>query len=223
LKNEEFLLTENDFLFFNIIILSMNFSKKSRNDLWTVFTRLGLSPPPHRKIIGSETTYEYINPSHGYKVVVHTTYLEKEKKWRDKSTDIGWVLIVEGDKAIYFAKPFQRKKGFLMRMLRYAWITKWKVDHRPLCPKCQGYMNLARKKTLRQYFWACSKNSFHIDNKPQFLPWDYSLPPKASEFVKIRRAYTARYRAKIKKLGKEVTRASKIRKKWIINNSHNLR
>lgn len=223
MKNEKFFLTEDDFLFFDKMILSINFVKKSRNSSQTDLIRLGLFPPPHRKIFGKETTYEYINPDHGYKVVVHITYLEEERMWRDKGTDSGWILIVERDKAIYFAKPFQRKKGFIMRMLRYVWVTKWKVDHRPLCPKCQGYMNLARKKTTGQYFWACSKNLFHDNSKPQFLPWDYSLPPKALEFVKIRRAYTASYRAKNIKLGKKVTRASKIRKRWIIKNPHNLK
>lgn len=218
MEKERFNLTTDDFVFLDSKLSELSFSKVNTKDQRKLFHQLGLIPS--REITGRETTYSYTN--HGYTVIIHTTYLEKENKWRETGTDSGWVLIRDGDKAIYFARPFQRKKGFILKLLRYAWVTKWKVDNRPLCPECSGYMNIHRKKGKRQYFWMCSKQMYHKEEKFVFLPWDYMLPKKATEFVKIRRAYTEKYKAKNKEEGKERTPAPKIRKKWTISNPENL-
>ena len=196
----------------------MGYHKITRNDSSRTFTRLKLLPP--RPIEGRETSYRYTN--NGYTVILHTTYLELEKKWRDTGTDIGWNLIVEGDKEKYFARPFQRKKGFILKFLRYAWVSKWKVDNRPLCPDCNSYMHIHRKKGTRQYCWICLNSKRHSDHRFTSLCWDHRLPKKATEFVKIRRAYTKRYNDKNRKAGKVVVPAAVIRKKWEIGSPENL-
>lgn len=215
---KSFVLTTDDFLFLDRMLLGLGYHKMTRSDQKKSFQRLGLIPP--REVTGREVTYFYTN--HGYTVILHTTFLAKEKKWREAGDDSGWNLIKEGDKALYFAKPFQRKKGFIIRFLRYAWISKWKVDNRPLCQECNGYMNISRKKGSRQYFWMCFNYEKHPERKAIFLPWDYLLPKKATSFLKIRRSYTARYKAKNKKEGIERKPAALIRRKWKISNPGNL-
>lgn len=218
MEKEKFSLVSDDFLFLDRKMLDIGYRKITKSDQRKLFARLGLIPP--REVTGRETTYFYTN--HGYTAIVHTTYLEKEKMWRQTNEDSGWVLIREGDKAIYFARPFKRTKGFIIRLLRYAWVTKWKVDHRPICDECKAYMFIHRKKNSRQYFWMCDKNENHKEQKPVFHSWDYLLPPKAYDFVKIRRAYTERYYKRNKKMEVVRTPASLIRKQWIISNPENL-
>lgn len=71
------------------MILNMGYHKVTKYDSKKIFNRLNLSPP--RSIVGRETSYRYTH--NGYTVKLHTSYLESEKKWRDKGTDIGWNLI----------------------------------------------------------------------------------------------------------------------------------
>ena len=196
----------------------MGYHKVAKSDFHKTFTRLDLSPP--RPIEGKEASYRYTN--NNYTVVLHTTYLEKEKKWRDKSTDIGWILIAEGDEAKYFARPFQRKKGFILKFLRYAWISKWKVDNRPLCPSCRHYMNISRRMGTRQYFWSCFKKEKHPSDNAEFLSWDHELPKEAAEFLEIRRSVAEKYNIKNRKNNKKVIPAAVRRKKWPIGNPENL-
>lgn len=217
MEKGKFRLTVDDFVHFNDKMREIGFLSVEISDQKKLFYRLGLIPP--REITGREKTYAYHN--HGYTVIVHTTYLEKEKKWRDTGTDSGWVLIREGDEAVYFARPFKRSKGFILKLLRYAWITKWKVDHRPLCSECKGYMSIHRKKGTRQYFWICNKNEYHKELNAIFLPWDYMLPKKASDFVAIRREITEKYKEDNKKKGITRTPSPLLRKKWTISNPEN--
>lgn len=214
----KFVLTEEDFLFLERMILNMGYHKITRYDSRKTFLRLNLSAP--REIIGREVSYYYAN--NGYTVVLHTTYLREERRWRDNSTDAGWNLISHGDKAVYFARPFQRTKGFILKFLRYASISKWKVDHRPLCPECNAFMVIFRKANTRQYFWACFNTTRHPPlNVPKFKSWDYELSPEDLKFINIRREYTKRYHAQNKKESKAPTPAAKIRKPWDIGNPQN--
>ncbi len=210
-------LTKDDFIFLDTTLVKMGFIQTEDSDQRKLFRRLGLIPP--REITGREVTYSYNN--HEYTGVIHTTYVLKENKWRDKGEDSGWVLIRKGDEAVYFARPFQRKKGFILKLLRYAWVTKWKVDNRPLCPKCSAYMYIKRKKNSRQYFWMCDNREFHPEESVEFFPWDYMLPKKALEFVEIRRTYTEKYNERNKKDGVIRKPAPTIRKKWIITKPQN--
>lgn len=210
-------LDEKDFLFLENEILKMGYQEITHKDSAKNFLRLNLSPP--RRIIGREASYKYCN--NGYTIILHTSFLKKENKWRDIGTDSGWILITDGDKPLYFARPFQRSKNFVLKFLRYSWISKWKVNNRPLCPLCKGFMDINRKPDTRQYFWACDKNN-HTINKPIYFPWDYNLPPKALEYVKIRRNNSKKYRELNEKKCKIVTPAAKIRKKWTIGSPENI-
>jgi len=221
-NKEVLVLTEDDFLFTERMLLSMGYREFTIGDSRKEFLRLNLSPP--RRIVGREVSFGYKPREKGnnYNVVLHTTYVRALKKWRDKDTDAAWNLIADSDKAKYFAKPFSRTKGFILKFLRYAWVSRWKVEHRPLCPECQNLMHIAKKEDKRQYYWICRNDIRHTENKHVFLPWDFGLPLKATAFVKVRRAYTARYKKKVKKSGKNVTPAQKIRKPWDIGNPENL-
>lgn len=222
-EKEKFVLTHDDFLFLEKTLLDMGYLEETTTYSKRLFERLNLIPP--RSITGREATYIYKSREQGnnYTVIIHTTYLKASKKWRDTSTDAAWCLIAEGDNAKYFARPFLRTKGFVLKFLRYAWVTKWKVDHRPLCPQCQDFMDIAKKIEPRGYYWICRNNVRHDENKPVFSPWDFGLPLKASKFVSIRRDYTKRYNDKNKKEGKTPTSARKIRKPWESKKPENLK
>ncbi len=215
--NEVTVLDEKDFQTLEKEILEMGYQEITRKDSAKKFLRLNLNPP--RTIIGREASYKYTN--NGYTVILHTSFLKNENKWRNIGTDAGWILIAEGDKPLYFARPFLRSKNFVIKFLCYAWITKWKVNNRPLCPLCKGYMDISRKYNSRQYFWSCDKNR-HTIGKPVNFPWDYNLPPKALKFVNIRREKTKKYKAKIVKEERIVTPAAKIRRTWNLGNPQNL-
>ncbi len=208
-------LTKEDFIFLEKSLLEIGFVEITKTDSKKTFNRLGLSPP--RPITGKEASYMYTN--NNYTVKIHTTFLKKEGKWRDTSTDIGWCLIAEKDVRKYFSRPFQRKKGFVLKLLRYAWITKWKVDNRHLCPSCNRYMDIKRKQATRQYFWCCTNKAKHT--QPVFLSWDHNLPPKAKQFVTKRRKNTLKYNKNNELLGKNPTPAPVIRKKWNMRNPEN--
>ncbi len=219
MENKKFSLTTDDFLFLDKMMIEIGYHRMTENEQKKSFKRLGLISP--REITGREVSYFYTN--NFYTSIVHTTYLDKENVWRKTGEDSGWVLIRELDKAIYFARPFKRTSGFILKILRYAWVTKWKVDNRPLCPVCDAYMHIHRKKKSRQYFWMCGNKALHLEDNPLlFLPWDYKLPKKALEFIKIRRLYTEKYNRKNKEKGIERTPSAVIRKKWIISKPSNL-
>ena len=196
----------------------MGYHKVTKSNFRKTFIRLDLSAP--RPVEGKETSYEY--SSNNYTVKLHTTYLENERKWRDNSTDAGWVLIAEGDEAKYFARPFKRTKGFVLRFLLYARVTKWKIDNRPLCKECKDFMNIKRKRGSRQYYWGCFNNKRHSSGNAEFLSWDEGLSKEATEILEIRRLYAEKYNAKNKKNGKIPTPAAVKRKKWPIGNPENL-
>lgn len=219
MENKKVKLTKEDFLFVATILLDWGFKKITRLASANTFRRLDLSAP--RKIVGREVGFVYVSEN-GYKVIVWTSYLEEEEEWREVGTDICWVLISEGDRAKYFAKPLARIDGVIMKLLRYAWVSKWKVDNRPHCDECDDYMHIHRKKNTRQYFWICKKDDHHEDHKPRFKSWDFKLPPKAKEFVTIRRDLTKKYKEFNEKNGITPTPAAVKRKKWPIGKPHNV-
>ena len=219
-KLSKFTLT--DFIFCSVILKSWTFKKLSRGNFKTTLERLGLEAP--RRIKGSKETSFIYSHENGYSVIIHTTWVEEDGKWRDIGDDAVWVLIVKGDKALYFAKPIARREGFIEIFLRYAWVSKWKVDHRPLCPEseCRAYMEIMKRQKGKGYFWGCNKKKYHSDHKFITLEWDYELPPKATAFLKIRRESTAKYKARLQKAGKVVVPARVKRKIWVIKKPQNL-
>lgn len=214
---KKFELTREDYIFVVATLLSWGFKRITRKDSQRTFKRLDLSPP--REITGAEAGFIYT--ANGYSVVVWITYLEAEGKWRDTGTDACWVLIREGDREKYFAKPMPRIPGVIVKMLSYAWIAKWKIDNRPLCDHCKAYMHIKRKKGGRQYYWICENNHSHVGGKPKFKSWDCNLPPKAQLFLNKRRELTKKYKDRLKKENKVVVPAAVKRKRWRIGNPEN--
>lgn len=214
----KFKLTKEDFIFLQGYLLSWGFVKITRRDFAKVFRRLDLQMP--RRRTDRETGFMYTN--NGYTVIVWTSYIEDEEKWRDTGTDYAWVLIKEGDFVKYFAKPLIRMKSMILKLLRYAWVSKWRVDNRHLCPKCDAYMDIGKRHDRRGYYHICKNTDKHEDGLPFTYGWDHNLPPLAQEFVNIRREYTRQYKERNKRLGLTPKPIATIRKRAIVNKPENL-
>jgi hypothetical protein len=226
-KVNEIALRKKDFVFIAETSMEWGYKLNTKLDSSKTFERLQLSPP--RKLPGREAILTYHNSNTGYTSRVPTSYLEAQEIWRKTGTDYFWIMITEADVEKYFTKPFKRPtkeedvEKFVLEVLRYIWIAKWRVDHRWVCPKCSAFMDITRKKGTRQYYHACMRMNQHPDGKPVFLGWDYELPARAKEFVKIRRELSAKYRERNKKAGIIRKPAATIRKKWEIGKPENLR
>lgn len=200
----------------------MKFLKIEKKYSQRDFERLQLKAP--RKIIGRETGYFF--ESNGYKVKVWTTILEDQQKPRDKGKDVGWVLIVKGDKIVYIAKYFLRTDDeFFTRLLRYAWIQREKILNIPICRECKKEMEITRNPKTNQTYFSCSNIKGHEDGKRVYEDWDKPLEgkPLALEFIEIRRKQTIAYKKRNEKLGKNPTPKAKTRKKWQVGKPENLR
>lgn len=212
-------LTVDDYLFLDEELRGIGYSVITKSDKSKDFFRLELQAP--RPIKGSEIGYRYSNNE--YTAKIWTSFLPAEQKFRDTGEDAMWPIITQADELAYSAKPIYRKsREDLMKTLRYAWVNKWKIDNIPLCPCCNARMVIFRKANSRRYMYACKKKGAHPDNKWRFRSWDYGLKEKAQAFVDIRRAATARYKEKMKALGKDPKPAAKIRKRWLPKNENNL-
>lgn len=175
------------------------------------FERLGLVFP--KKIKGQEVGFCF--EANGLKVFVWTTFVAKEEKARDQ--DSGWVLITEGDKALYFSHPMRRTKYFLRRLYKHALIAKERVLNRPLCPECKGYMKIKKGKALKSRYWICKNHQ-----KPIFQKWDYNLPEWILTFLKKERKLKTIYREKRKEVGKTTNQAMLKRKTAKITKPENM-
>jgi hypothetical protein len=186
------------------------------------FERLELKPP--RKIVGRETGYFF--EANGYKVKVWTTILEDQKKPRDKGEDVGWVLIVKGDVLIHCSKPFLRTSDeFFTRILKTAWISRYKILNIPNCRECKRKMEIVRNTKTNQTYFSCSNVEHHSEKKNIRESWDKPIEGKtlALKFIEGRRKQTADYKKRNKKLGLNPTPKAKIRKKWEIGRPENLK
>jgi len=192
---------------FSAVMKQHLFQEISRKQIKQDYTRLGIEKKI-RNVEGVETGFVYASPYSRYKVIVWVTWLKAEQKLRDIGTDAGWNLIAEDDDAKYFSRPFLRSnKNFFLAIFRYAWTSKWKIDNVPICPceECGSKMKIARKIGTRQYFWQCKNEDKH--EKPTSRKWDYGVPPKALDWLNIRRSNTAKYKAKNEKAFKETGKA----------------
>lgn len=216
---KETALTLADFIFADEMYRGMGYSRIRRKDKNKHIFRLGLGAP--RSLTGSEIGYFYGN--NGYESVNWTSFLFDEQKYRNVAEDAFWSIIRQGDELVYSAKPITRKsREDLIKHLRYAWINKWKIDNIPLCPCCDAQMIIFRKFRTRKYMYACKKSEQHPDSKWRFLSWDYGLGDKAKAFLEIRREATARYKERMKTLGKNPTPAAFLRKRWKVTKEGNL-
>ncbi len=206
---------EKAFADFKEKLLARGFRELTNEEFSTTFSRLGLTAPRSKE--GRETGF--IFNANDLKVFVWTTYLNSEQRSRD--SDAGWVLIADGDRARYFTHPMMRTKNFLTRLARRAWIARWRVVHRPLCPECRRYMKIAYGRALKSRYWRCDYRSSHHPYKPIFLAWDYGMPPKALAFIEKERKLREKYRDSRKKAGKPNNVAMNNRRRWKRRRSEN--
>jgi len=143
---------------------------------------------------------------------------------RAREEDVGWVLISSGDRVLYFATPAYRTKRFFWRLAARARIAQLRVLHRPLCPEsdCRAYMTIAKGKGLKSRYWTCERARGHTNGKHKHVDWDVGLSKEALMFVEKERRDRARYRARVKREGKDPLRAFFIRKPWRIMRPENL-
>jgi hypothetical protein len=185
----------------------MQFRRIPNGEFFHDKERLGLIGP------GTKTGVQekFIFYERGFKVVVLTTYIPKLGTCR--LSDCGRVIILKGDQIVYMSRDIRRTKNFATRLLRYAWIAKWKISHRPLCPECSAHMDIAHKK-YRQQFWICTRKESHSNDKNARRDWDYELPKKAKKFLTGVRKESEKYRTKRKKAGKIPFAGLRKRKTW---------
>ena len=214
MKNKKNLPTKEEFDRFVIKLKALGFSEIRKSDFKKDFMRLGLIAP--RKRYGREIGFYFSHPN-GLSIIVWTTFLVDENVAREE--DSGWVLIKEGDEVPYFATPIRRTKRFFLRILRNAWLAKYRVIHRPLCPICNAYMKIQKGRALGSRYWICKS-----ENHPGKIgreDWDKNLPPKALSYIKQNRKARASYRKKRLEEGKTVGQARIKRKKWKVHKPAN--
>ncbi len=205
---------EEAFARFKRTLLRRGFRQISPVEFKKDFQRLELKAPSPRE--GREVGFRFT--SNGLEVNVWTTFLACEGRARDE--DAGWVLIKDGDKALYFSHPLRRTKNFLRNLLWLAVIAKWRAEHRPLCPVCKSRMRIAYGKGIKARFWKCVRPTFHT--KAVSLPWDHELPQEALNFLRPLRKRRARYYAKLREEGKKPGAALRQRIGWKIGRPENI-
>ena len=186
----------------------IGFRSVSNAEFRSTFKRLGLCAP--RPQPGRETGF--IFTANELTVYVWTTWIEYENRAREM--DSGWILICKGDKREYVAHPFHRTENFTRNLYQFAWIARWRVVNRPLCPQCSNFMDIARGEAMKSRYWRCDRKQMHPDRKPYFLDWDINLPPKAKKLVTEARARRKSYRAARTADGKDNFVAIRTRKRW---------
>lgn len=200
--------SESDFEKFGGDMEKYGFRMIEKPEFFRSFQRLGLSNP--RKRPGREIGFTF--SANGLTAIAWTTFLGTERCARDE--DAGWVLISEGDRVKYFSHPLFRTAGFLNKLLKYAIIAKRRVLHRPLCPACNGFMQIVRGKGLKSRYWKCPKHR-------QVKDFDNGLTGKMKDFLESERKARRHYRENLKKQGRETTPAILTRRPWITSKPKN--
>lgn len=203
---------EKDFEYLKEQLISIGFRAISKQEIIGTLMRLEMKAP--RSNPGSEEGFTFT--ANHLTVYVWTTF--NRSTHLTKEEDLGWVLITQGDKAEYFAKPMRRTSGFLKKLLSRAWVTKYKAEHRPCCPSCGKLMNIYQRVTGGCY-WGCFNKNAH--ERPIFKAWDLDMPIKAQKFLDDMRALVDAYHERNRRLGIVRTPAKVIRKKWKIGKPEN--
>lgn len=200
--------SETDFTKFELELKMRGFCPIPEEEIQN---RLGnLSPKSPRSKHERERGFSF--SANGLTVIVWTTWLGKESRARKE--DASWVIIANNDRALYFSHPIHRTKNFLKNLLRQAWLAWWRVRHRPRCPECGKFMEIAFGSGIKSRYWKCRQTEKHRKGKSINLSWDKNLPPQAKRYVvALRRARTA-YFKKLRRVGKPVYQAMHKRQKW---------
>lgn len=208
--------TFEDFLAFQKEMLKMNFKRNEKKEFKNDFYRLGLMVPRPR--IGREAGFEFF--VNGLRVKVWTTFIEEMEQAR--ASDLGWVLITEGDIAKYFAHPTRRTKNFFKNLLQDAKACKERIIARPVCQdkKCRRLFVIQKGKGGGRY-WTCGNKEYHGNDLPA-QSWDTGLSTESMHFVTRKRKQRKQYAEKRRAEWKSVGRAKIIRKKFIITCPQNI-
>ena len=185
-----------------------SFRRITKVEFSRAYHHFGLVAPSPRK--GREIGYAF--SANGLTGKIWSSWLVEEETIRDE--DAGWALIEESDDAVYFAPPLNRTKNFLTKLLKYAYVVRWRVLHRHLCPECGSLMHITKGKHLKQRYWICRRWSNHPRRNYQFLNWDHDLPPRMKKFLMDERKKRAGSRKEFREDGTPVRRAVTIRKGW---------
>ena len=185
-----------------------DFRSTSKIEFQKDFLRLKLEAP--RPQPGREAGFMFF--ANGLTVRVWTTWLRFEGKARE--VDAGWVLIADGDQALYFNHSRRRTKHFLENLFMEATLAHTRVLHRPLCPACNQLMNIVRGKALKSRYWRCDRVECHEDRKPRTKSWDHGLSKEEKLYVKNLRKQRKKYRATQRKKGKNPFAALLKRRPW---------
>lgn len=203
--------TLDGFWSFRRALMDLEFRPISHVEFRKQFQRLDLRAPRPR--LGRETGFVF--SANNLDVVVWTTWLSREGKAREE--DAGWVLIKERDAVHYFSHPIHRTGNFFPTLFRHAWIARWRVLNRPLCPECKAYMNVARGRGIKSRYWSCSRALRHGMEGTIRLDWDHGMPPRAKALLTLWRKARARYRERRREEGKATDVAILRRKRWRVS------
>jgi hypothetical protein len=201
---------------FDRAMLELGFKHLSPEEIARDRERLGLRSP--RKRQGQEMGYYFWR--NGLKVKVWTTWLPKERKFRD--ADQGWVLITKGDRPLHFEHPFNRTKFFLGRLYNWARINKHRLIHRPHCEYCRQDFDLMRGETLKSRGWGCAGINNHPDQEYRAENFEFGLEERELKYVERDRNRGDRYRQIREEEGKPNYTMMLGRKKAIITRPENI-
>jgi hypothetical protein len=204
--------SKEDFDFLQTELRRRGFREITGSEFHRDFKRLGLVAPRPRK--GRETGFVFT--ANQLTVKIWTTWLSDKLEAREE--DAGWVLIVDRDSARYFCRPLHRTKNFVRNLLRHAWIAWWRVLHRPLCPECKQFMDIAYGRGIGARYWRCNRLANHSSGKPENVDWDINLPPRAKKYVEEWRRERRRYLLRRRREGKPENPARFRRKRWVKTN-----
>lgn len=166
-----------------------------------------------RDVEGKEETLRY-DPDNGPRVgLLHTSWLEKEDKWRDVGEDSIWPLIVQGKKVVWFGRPCQRTERGIVEVFLYSLIIEHEIDNPPACSICNQIMPIKRTYGTRDYNYVCARNQYH-PTKTVILPFGFSLDQPLRDFLKAKDEASERYRERNEREGKNPRLAATIRKPW---------
>lgn len=172
------------------------------------FRRLRLKAPRLRE--GREVGFVFT--ANELTVKVWTTWLSEGMRARD--IDEAWVLIVKGDRPLYFSHPVHRTKGFLRKLSALAWLTRERVICRPHCPKCGHFMTITPGRGIKSRYWRCDRVMTHGDRLPADCGWDDPLSFEGQLLARNLRRTRQSYEKNRREEGKPLHTALKKRKPW---------
>lgn len=194
----------------------LGFHQMADQDLEKDFQRLGLEEPRFQE--GREIRFSYTN--NHYECLVLTTILSSFNN--AAISDAAWVIVRTRDKKVFTSPRLHRTKYFVLRVIAWAEIGKALCDYRPLCPECNGYMDIERGKQYREYFWEHA----HRDGNQKmklFEPLYQNLSLLAQSFYERYQMQLRSYQKKLRAKGLEAGRAAKARRLWNIQRPENVK